>query len=149
MVTPGRRRKLPHPISHLTDSIHVAQVSLPTPASKKQMMASKLAEQMRSQMGNGKIPAKYHCHLSIFSEEVSHKFPEPRIWDHAIELKPGVPSSIPGKVYQLMQEEQKALLEFIQEQQAKGYIHLSKSLYAAPFFFIKKKDGKLWPVQDY
>ena len=106
-------------------------------------MASKLAEQVRSQMGSGKIPAKYHCHLSVFSEEVSHRFPEPHIWDHAIELKPRAPSSIPGKVYQLTQEEQKALLGFIQEQQAKGYIHPSKSPYVAPFFFIKKKDGKL------
>ena len=35
------------------------------------------------------------------------------------------------------------------EQQAKGYIHPSKSPYVAPFFFIKKKDGKLWPIQDY
>jgi Reverse transcriptase (RNA-dependent DNA polymerase) len=31
----------------------------------------------------------------------------------------------------------------------KGYIRPSKSPYAAPFFFIKKKDGKLRPVQDY
>ena len=31
----------------------------------------------------------------------------------------------------------------------KGYICPSKSPYASPFFFIKKKDGKLWPVQDY
>ena len=112
-------------------------------------MASKLAKQARSQMGDGKIPAKYHRHLSVFSEEASHRFPEPHIWDHAIELKPGALSSIPGKVYQLMQDEQKALLEFIQEQQAKGYIHPSKSPYVAPFFFIKKKDGKLQPVQDY
>jgi hypothetical protein len=48
-----------------------------------------------------------------------------------------------------MQDEQKALLEFVKEQQAKGYIRPSKSPYAAPFFFIKKKDGKLRPVQDY
>ena len=107
------------------------------------MMASKLAKQAGSQMGDGKIPTKYHRHLSVFSEEASHRFLEPCIWDHAIKLKPGVPSSIPGKVYQLTQDEQKALLEFIQEQQAKGYICPSKSLYAAPFFFIKKKDGKL------
>ena len=112
-------------------------------------MASKLVEQAGSQMGDRKIPTKYHCHLSVFSEEASHRFPEPCIWDHAIELKPGAPSSIPGKVYQLMQDEQKALLEFIQEQQAKGYICPSKSLYTAPFFFIKKKDSKLQPVQDY
>jgi len=31
----------------------------------------------------------------------------------------------------------------------KGCIHPSKSPYATPFFFIKKKDGKLRPVQDY
>ena len=31
----------------------------------------------------------------------------------------------------------------------KGYISKSKSPFASPFFFIKKKDGKLCPVQDY
>ena len=100
-------------------------------------------------MGDRKIPVKYQQHMQVFSEEASQRFPEPHIWDHAIELKPEALSSIPGKVYQLMQEGQKALLEFIQEQQAKGYICPSKSPYAAPFFFIKKKDGKLHPVQDY
>ena len=100
-------------------------------------------------MGDGKIPAKYHCHLLVFSEEASHQFPEPCIWDLVIKLKPGALSSMPGKVYQLTQEEQKALLEFVKEQQAKGYICPSKSPYVAPFFFIKKKDGKLQPVQDY
>ena len=131
------------------NSIHVAQVSIPTSPDKKQTLASRLAEQAGLQMGDGKIPAKYHCHLSVFSEEASHRFPEPCIWDHVIELKPGAPMLIPGKVYQLTHDEQKALLEFIQEQQAKGYIHPSKSPYAAPFFFIKKKDGKLRLVQDY
>ena len=76
-------------------------------------------------------------------------FPESRIWDHPIELKPNAPSTILGKVYQLTQGEQKALLDFMTEQQAKGYICPSKSPYAAPFFFIKKKDGKLQPMQDY
>ena len=127
----------------ITDAIHVAQISIPATANKKQMLASKLAKQVGSQMGDGRIPTKYHCHLSVFSEEVSHRFSELHIWDHTIELKPGAPSSIPGKVYQLTQDEQKALLEFVQEQQAKGYICPSKSLYVAPFFFIKKKDGKL------
>src|SRR5260370_977722 len=35
------------------------------------------------------------------------------------------------------------------DQFKKGYIRLSKSPYSSPFFFIKKKDGKLRPVQDY
>ena len=29
------------------------------------------------------------------------------------------------------------------------YICLLKSTYAVPFFFIKKKDGSLRPIQDY
>ena len=45
--------------------------------------------------------------------------------------------------------EDKALEEFIWEQYEKGYIKPSKSPYASPFFFIKKRDGKLRPVQDY
>jgi hypothetical protein len=45
--------------------------------------------------------------------------------------------------------EDKALDTFIDEQLAKGYFHPSKSQYVSSFFFIKKKDGKLRPVQDY
>jgi hypothetical protein len=45
--------------------------------------------------------------------------------------------------------EDKALLKWIKEEKAKGYIQLSKSPYASSFFFIKKKDGKLCPVIDY
>jgi len=45
--------------------------------------------------------------------------------------------------------EGEALTNFLNEQLVKGYIHPSKSPYTSPFFFIKKKDGKLRPVQDY
>ncbi len=38
---------------------------------------------------------------------------------------------------------------FLDEQLKKGYIRPSKSPYASPFFFIKKKDRKLRLVQDY
>ena len=49
----------------------------------------------------------------------------------------------------MAQHEDKALGEFIDEQLAKGYICPSKSQYTSSFFFIKKKDSKLRPVQDY
>ena len=117
--------------------------------SKKQMLTSKLAEQAGSQKGSREIPAKYQQHSQVFSEEAAQHFPESQIWDHVIELKPNAPSTIPRKVYQLTQDEQKALLDFVKEQQVKGYIHPLTSPYAAPFFFIKKRDGKLQPVQDY
>ena len=46
-------------------------------------------------------------------------------------------------------EEDEALKKFIKEQMEKGYIRKSKSPYASAFFFIKKKDRKLQPIQDY
>ena len=49
----------------------------------------------------------------------------------------------------MMRTEDKALDDFLDEQLAKGYIHPSISPYALSFFFIKKKDDKLRPVQDY
>ena len=49
----------------------------------------------------------------------------------------------------MTQAEDKVLEEFIKEQYAKGYICPSKSPYMPPFFFIKKRDRKLRPVQDY
>src|ERR1700761_9716991 len=49
----------------------------------------------------------------------------------------------------MTQEEDKALDAWIDEQLEKGYIEPSISPYASSFFFIKKKDGKLRPVQDY
>jgi len=45
--------------------------------------------------------------------------------------------------------EQKELDQFLKENLETGQIHLSKSLMASLVFFIKKKDGNLWLVQDY
>jgi len=95
------------------------------------------------------IPAEYRRHHKVFSEKATQHFPESRIWDHAIELKPGAPSTLPGKIYALSQLELQELAKFVKEHLAKGYIRPSKSPYTTPFFFIKKKDGKLHPVQNY
>jgi len=96
-----------------------------------------------------KIPLKYQRHTKVFLESAAQRFPESHIWDHTIKLKPGAPLSLPGKIYSLTVTEQEELQKFIKEHTAKGYIRPSKSPYAVPFFFIKKKDGKLRPVQDY
>jgi Reverse transcriptase (RNA-dependent DNA polymerase) len=52
-------------------------------------------------------------------------------------------------VYPLGPGEQEALQKFLKEHLDKGYVRPSKSPYTSPFFFIKKKDGKLHLVQDY
>src|SRR5712672_1239557 len=119
-----------------------------TPEIRRQTMSSTLAEQAQKDKPNP-IPAKYRQHERIISEEASQCFPEPRIWDHTIELKPGVPSTLPVEIYLLNPLEQEELRKFVQDHLSKGYICPSKSPYTSPFFFIKKKDGKLCPVQDY
>ena len=112
------------------------------------MLASQLAE-WELKPDKVQLLEEYRRHHHVFSKKELQCFLGPCIWDHAIELKEGAPSTLPGKVYPLTQVEQKTLEEFIQEHSKKGYIWPSKSPYASLFFFIKKKDGKLHPVQDY
>ena len=69
-------------------------------------------------------------------------------WDHVIKLIPGAePKS--SKVYPLSPLEQAELDAFLEENLCTRRIRPSKSPMAAPMFFIKKKDGSLWLVQDY
>jgi hypothetical protein len=94
------------------------------------------------------IPKEFYDFLEIFLEEKAARFPEPRTWDHKIELKDTfVPK--PFKTYNLTLEEQLEADKFIKENLEKGYIRPSQSPMATPFFFVKKKDGKLRPCQNY
>jgi hypothetical protein len=136
-------QKLHHPKE--TGAMHVAYISFP---GKAQTTALKLAEE-HSQPNTQALLAEYQRHKEVFSEKEAQHFPGPRLWDHAIELTKDAPPTLPGKIYSLTQPEQEALTVFIDEHLKKGYIRPSKSPYASPFFFIKKKDGKLRPVQDY
>ena len=95
------------------------------------------------------VPSQYHHHHKVFSEEASHPFPPQHTWDHTINLLPKAPATLDCKVYPLAISEGQALADFLNEQLEKGYIRPSNSPYASPFFFIKKKDRKLRPVQDY
>ena len=94
------------------------------------------------------IPEEYHKFIRVLNEKEANCFPESRVWDHKIKLKEGFqPKSF--KAYNLTPEEQKELDAFLKENLEKGYIWPSKSPMATPFFFMKKKDGKLRPCQDY
>ena len=50
-----------------------------------------------------KIRLQYHKFSKVFSKEASHEFPPTMVWDHAIELKPNAPTTLPGKIYPLSQ----------------------------------------------
>src|SRR5712664_4789312 len=112
-------------------------------------ISTDLARQAEQYTTKIEVPDKYQRHAKVFSEEAAQRFPPKRPWDHAIELKPDTPDVIDCKIYLLTQTEDQALVTFLDEQLKKGYIRLSKSPYASPFFFIKKKDRKLRLVQDY
>ena len=53
------------------------------------------------------------------------------------------------KIYPLSKDEQTQLEKFLKENLETHQIRPSKSPMASPFFFVKKKDRKLRPVQDY
>ena len=95
------------------------------------------------------VPKEYHKYHKVFSEEAAQRFPKTKPWDHAIDLQPDAPKTLDCKLYPLAPGEQDSLDLFLKDHLRKGYIRPSKSPYSSPFFFIKKKDGKLRPVQDY
>ena len=131
------------------EAMHIAFVMFPDmQVLQRQTVVSQLAKQARTRKTDP-LPPHYRRHAHVFSKKELQRFPGPRIWDHAIKLKKDAPATLPGKIYALTQKEQEMLEEFIHEHQKKGYIRPSKSPYALPFFFIKKKNGKLRPVQDY
>ena len=54
---------------------------------------------------------EFHEYLDVFSEEKAARFPEPRTWDHKIEMKDTfIPKSF--KTYNLTPQEQIELDEF-------------------------------------
>ncbi len=95
------------------------------------------------------VPEHYHSFHDLFSKENFDKLPERKPWDHAIELIPNAKSTLDCKVYPLNQNEQEQLDTFLDKNLDSGRICPSKSPFASPFFFVKKKDGTLRPVQDY
>ena len=98
------------------------------------------------------VPSYYHDFEDIFTKEDFDTLPSRRKWDHAIEL---IPEALPegekkhGKVYSLTLDERQELKKFLEENKRTGRIRESNSRFASSFFFIKKKDGRLRPVQDY
>ncbi|TFY79332.1 hypothetical protein EWM64_g4682 [Hericium alpestre] len=113
-----------------------------------QELAAAFASKQKTRTLEQMIPKEYREFRDVFEEKASERLPTRWPWDHAIDLKPEAePHS--AKAYPMAPHELKELDKFLEENLRKGYIRESKSPWAAPFFFISKKDGKLCPVQDY
>jgi len=96
-----------------------------------------------------KVPEPYQTFKKVFSSKELKKFPLMHLWDYKIKLKPGAPPTLISRNIHLSQPEIEELDKFIKEHEKRGTIQTSKSPYAAAFFFIKKQNRKLRPVQDY
>ena len=60
-----------------------------------------------------------------------------------------IPRELYAKTYAMTLKEEEALNQWLDKQLKAGLIVESKSRYAAPYFYIPKKDGSLRLVQDY
>ncbi len=124
-------------------------INKPQPIKVEQILLCKATIGTAQEINATKIPKEYTKHSKVFSKEQLQRLPKHTIWDHAIELLPGAPSTMPGCLLPLNQKEIHEVHNFVQEHLKRGTIRESWSPYAANFFFIKKKDRKLQPVQDY
>jgi hypothetical protein len=85
-------------------------------------------------------PDYLHDFEDVFSKTSFDELLARKPWDHAIELIPDAQNKS-CKVYPLSISEQEQLDKFLKESLTSGRIYPSKSLMAAPFFFVKKRMG--------
>ena len=79
----------------------------------------------------------------LFNKKKFEKLLERREWDHEINLTDEAPKELNAKAYAMTLKEEEALNQWLDEQLKAGLIVESKSRYAAPCFYIPKKDGSL------
>ena len=85
----------------------------------------------------------------LFNKKKFEKLPERCEWDHEINLMEEAPRELNAKAYAMTLKEEEALNQWLDKQLKARLIVESKSRYTAPCFYIPKKDGSLWLVQDY
>jgi len=87
--------------------------------------------------------------MYLFNKKKFEKLPERQEWDHKINIIDKVPKELNTKAYIMTLKKEEALNQWLGKQLKAGLIVESKSKYAAPCFYIPKKDGSLQLVQDY
>ena len=141
--------------SNLEDGDHLLLID-PTPSiqirastNKAMDLAIKANEKKEKKPWKESVPGYLHNFADVFEKQNFDELPAHRPWDHAIELLPGSEHRLDCKIYPLSGQEQEQLDKFLDKNLNTGRICPSKSPMASSFFFIKKKDGTLRPVQDY
>jgi hypothetical protein len=84
-----------------------------------------------------------------FNKKNFDQLPKQTEWDHQINLTKDASSEISSKVYNMTPQEKEELNKFLDKNITSQRIKPSNSSYAAPCFFVPKKDGSLRLCQDY
>ena len=94
------------------------------------------------------IPPEYHEFLEVFTEKEPMAPPSHHTQDHHIPLEEG--KTPPYEPLRLLNEEKmKALREYLETNEKRGWICASTSPVGAPIHFVNKKDGGLRLCVDY
>ena len=89
------------------------------------------------------LPEYIQPFMHLFNKKKFEKLPEQCKWDHKINLTEEVPKELNTKAYIMTLKEEEALNQWLDKLLKAGLIVESKSRYAAPCFYILKKDGSL------
>ena len=95
------------------------------------------------------LPEYIRPFTHLFNKKKFKKLPKRHEQDHEINLIDKASKELNAKAYAMTLKEEEALNQWLDEQLKAGLIIESKSRYAAPYFYIPKKDGSLQLVQDY
>ena len=95
------------------------------------------------------LPDYIQPFMHLFNKKKFEKLPERHECNHEINLIEKAPKELNAKAYVITLKEEEALNQWLDEQLKADLIVESKSRYVAPCFYIPKKDGSLWLVQDY
>jgi len=97
---------------------------------------------------NPTIPLEYHEFLEVFTEKEPTAPPPHCVQDHHIPLEEGkTPPYEPLRP--LNEEKMKALKEYLEVNEKRGWIRVSTSPAGTPIHFVKKMDGGLRLCVDY
>jgi len=121
-------------------SAHWHALNYPKPVVARTTVSTTLAK--AEQPKNVEIPPEFHQYGKVFSDEEAQRLPKHQLWDHKIDLIPGMEMK-KTTVYRLTPIEKVALKEYIEDGLKRGTLRRSEAPHACFFFFIDKKDGKL------
>ena len=114
----------------------------------KLTMATELAITMEKVKLKVTLLLEYTNFTQVFFKEATNHVFLSCPYKHKINLDESFMPKI-GKIYLLSPNEKKVTKDFFKENLAVGKMYLSNSSQESPFFFVKKKDSKLHPCQDY